>query len=42
MDFKNDRFVDNMGDIENFESIDSFDLRTLFGEIRSNEFVEKK
>ena len=41
VDLKNDRFVDNMADTENFGSIDIFDLRTLFGEIRSNEFVEK-
>ena len=42
VDFKNDRFVDDISDIENFESIDSFDLHTLFGEIKSNEFIEEK
>ena len=42
VNFENDRFVDNMGDIENFESVDSFDLHILFGEIGSDEFVEEK
>ena len=37
VNFENDRFVDNMGDIENFESVDSFDLHILFGEIESDE-----
>ena len=42
MDFKNDRFVDDMGDIKNFESVDSFDLHTLFEKIGSDEFKKKK
>ena len=40
VDFENDRFVDDMGDIENFESVDSSELHTLFGEIGSHEFVK--
>lgn len=42
VDFENDRFVDDMNDIENFELVDSFDLHTLFGEIGSDEFVKEK
>ena len=40
--FENDRFVDDMGDIENFELVDSFNLHVLFGEIGSDEFVKEK
>ena len=42
VNFKNDRFVDDMDDIAKFELVDSFNLQTLFGEIGSNEFVKEK
>ena len=42
VNFENDRFIDDIGDIESFESVDSFDLHPLFGEIASDKFVEGK
>ena len=42
MDFENDRFFDDMSDIENIESVDSFDLHTLFRDIGSDEFIKEK
>ena len=41
VDFESDRFVDDMGDLEDFEWVDSLDLHTIFGEIGSDDFVEK-
>ena len=40
MNFEKDGFIDDVGDIENFESVDSSELHTLFGEIGSHEFFK--
>lgn len=42
VDFESDRFINNMGDLEDFELADNFNLHTIFGEIRSDDFVEKR